>query len=166
MSDQPLTMEQICDPTKGEENSPRIADMLAKGNTFQSIFKLSAEKVANQYDYAVRMFERKEFIEATTAFTLLVCLNPYDKRYWLGLAGAQLNCDDPLNAIHSYTLAASIDPTDPYPYFHLTSCFLAIGEREDAIISLELTVEAAKKGHEHRQLEERAAKLLEKLRKA
>ena len=164
MGQKTLTLEEIANPANIDKNAPILADLLGSGETFQTIFKISQEDMEARYGEACHMLEREHWDEALSAFTFLTCLQPYDVRHWFGLGAAQTNAADPMGAINTYAIAASMAPENPYSFYHMTSCFLALGQKEDAVSCLEMARDTARKDGEFRPLEDRCDALLKTLK--
>ena len=164
MAQKTLTLEEIANPALSSKNAPILADLLGRGETFQTIFKISQEDMEARYGEACHLLERERWDDAVPAFTFLVCLQPYDARFWFGLGAAQTNVADYIGAISTYTIAASMAPENPYSYFHMASSFLALSQKEDAVGCLEMARDTARKDHTFRHLEDKCDALLKKLK--
>ncbi len=131
-----------------------------QGGTFQDLYGVTDNAMEVKYEYAFNLLKQKDYEQALSIFHYLVSLNPYQKKYWMGLGSCQLNQGDHTNAVESYTMSSLIDPNDPTPYLFASYSYLALGQSQEAIQSLHLAVEVAKKDHAYRALEDQALELL------
>jgi type III secretion system low calcium response chaperone LcrH/SycD len=121
-------------------------------DTFQKKFNLSERDLEAAYSLAYEMYNNGKFQDAQYTFTLLVMLNPLDKRFLMGFGAASQFAGDYEKALEGYARAAIIDGTDPYPHFHAAECYVALGNREETLRAL---VDAENRAHTDQELKDK-----------
>ncbi len=118
-----------------------IPNTLLKSDTLQIAFGVTNEEMEVLYKEAYTFYTKEDFTEATTEFRYLVILDPFTKKYWLGLAACLQVQEFYEKALHSYAMAALLDGEDPYPHFYAYQCYEKSGNQEDAQKALQLAYE-------------------------
>lgn len=114
-----------------------IPNQLLKSATLQQAFGVTGYEMEELYKEGHTFYEADQYRDSCTIFKWLVLLNPYQTKYWLGLAASQQLSGFYDKALHSYALATLLDNEDPYPHLHAFECYLALDNLEEALKALE-----------------------------
>jgi type III secretion system low calcium response chaperone LcrH/SycD len=158
-----LSLREMLSLSSINTNHRALKHFFNEGGTFQDLYGMSDLEMERRYDHAMELLTQKEYGQAEMLLHYLATLNPYRKKYWLGLGMSQLHGGDHLTSIESYSMASLLDPSDPAPYFFSSYCYLALGKGEEALRSLQMALEAAKRDPSFRQMETKAASLIKSL---
>jgi len=158
-----LSLREMLNLSSLNTNHRALRDFFGEGGTFQDLYGLSDREMDIRYRHAMDLLNQKQYGEAETMLNYLASLNPYRKKYWMGMGMAQLYAGDHVTAVESYSMATLLDPSDPAPYFFSSYSFLALGRGTEALQSLQMAVDAAKKDPSFRQMEHKATLLLKTL---
>ncbi len=171
---------------RGEEQQVKKAmDAVSRGispafqkevmNVLQSLFKTGVlpkealgfnnQKIEVIYSQAYRLYNTGKYVEASHLFRLLLVLDPTEAKYGLGLAACLHLLKEYQNAIQAYTLVGIIDGGSPLPHFHASDCYLQMGDKASAVISLEMAVKRAGEKAEYQVLKDRSLLTIEGLKK-
>lgn len=112
-----------------------------------SLFRLSAEQLSLLYTLAYHLYENGKCVDSKRIFRFLTICEPFDRRYWMGLAASYLLLKDYSGALECYSVAAVQEPNDPYVHLYAADCFFAQGQIETGIRTLESAITAAKKSN-------------------
>ncbi len=157
-----ISLKELLDE-KNQEGANVINEYMNNGGVFQDMFGFTDEMMEARYAKAYDCYHRGDFKDALEGFTYLTMLNPYVKKYWMALGATQVRSSDYDAASVTYSVVAILDANDPTSHFFAAPCYLHMEQRDDAIKSLELAIEIAKKDHQYRDIENRANKLLVEL---
>ena len=89
------------------------------------------------------------FAQAVQLFTTLVLKNPFEGKFWRGLASAQQMETKYREALQAWALVAMLDDADPLPHFHAAECLTSLNERADAAKALDMAEKRLKVGSEN-----------------
>src|ERR1700733_5711418 len=132
-----------------EEALSRLKDpaylqkQVAEGKSFQEILGFSFETMNKFYSAAYNLFQKQQYAEASDAFVFLTTLNPRVHTYWLGLGMSEQLNEEFDAALLAYSMAILTDEANPLPHYHSASCYFAIHDKENTIISLEMALQRA-----------------------
>ncbi len=118
-----------------------VPDILMKSSTLQEAFGISDYELEKLYNEAYEAYEEDRMKEAVTLFRWLVFFNPYDVRYWMGLAATQQFLSLFEKALHSYAMVALLDDENPRAHFQAYQCYAGMGESVEAACALALAKE-------------------------
>ncbi len=149
-------MEKLRDPEL-------IQKQVSEGKTFQEILGYTSEKMEKFYEGAYNLFQMQEYEKASDAFIFLTTLNPYVHSYWLGLGMAEQLKDHYNSALMAYSMANLTNMENPIPHYHSAKCYLALGDKINAMIALETTLSIAAATDQHLDLVESVKAALKKL---
>lgn len=113
-------------------------DQLFKKLGFEKAAKpLSPKERETVYAAAYGMYEVGDYVRAAKLFTQLVLCDPFELRFWKGLASSrQMNREYP-DALHAWGVACLLDGSQSLPHFHAAECYLSLGELSEAAKALE-----------------------------
>lgn len=86
------------------------------------------------------------FAQAAQFFTALVLKNPYEGKFWRGLASAQQMETKYRDALQAWALVAMLEDTDPLPHFHAAECLTSLNESADAVKALDMAEKRIRDG--------------------
>lgn len=84
------------------------------------------------YGSGFGLYEKGNYLEASELFTQLLLENPYDIRYWRGLAAARQMEKNYEMALNAWALVAILEDKDPLPHYHAAECLLSMGDKDEA----------------------------------
>jgi type III secretion system low calcium response chaperone LcrH/SycD len=90
------------------------------------------------YAAAFGKYEIGEYAEASDFFTHLILHEPYDPRFWKGLAAAHQMQKEYRAALHAWAVHALLSKHSSDSHFHAAECYLSLGEIEEAKKALHL----------------------------
>jgi type III secretion system low calcium response chaperone LcrH/SycD len=142
-------------------NKTLVADFLQKGGSVQELYNISARDSEVMFAAASRYLSQNQWNTAADCFLFLTFLNPYQTRNWMGLGESHRMAGDWDKAIDVYTIAISNEDDDPRPHFHLANCYLAKNMGNEALSSLETTLETCKGKNKFASLTETCRDLID-----
>ena len=139
------------------EAANKFATGFATMREFKGITKAEMEAV---YSVGFNMYRTGRYEDAGKLFQFLVLFDHLNPKYWLALGAVQQVAKDFKGAVASYAYASFLDLENPKPQLHAAECFLALGDKENALSSLAALDEYCPKNTETgRQYREKAAAL-------
>lgn len=124
-----------------------VDEVLATHNP--SVFQLSADQLLLMYSSAYHLYGHGKYIDSKRLFRFLTICEPFDRRYWMGLAASLLQIKDYKGSLECYSVAAIQDPDDPYVHLYAADCLFALKKVKEGIRTLESAIAAAKKSDLH-----------------
>ncbi|MBA3816248.1 MAG: SycD/LcrH family type III secretion system chaperone [Parachlamydiaceae bacterium] len=109
-----------------------------------NFFGLSAEEGSLLYTLAYHLYESGKYEDSKQIFRFLTICEPFDRRFWLGLAASYQLLKDYAEAIECYSVAAVQEPNDPYVHLHAADCFFAQSQMKTGVRTLESAITAAR----------------------
>lgn len=109
----------------------------------------SDETVETLYATGYELYRNGKYGDAKDFFKLLAITDPSSRRYWMGQGACHQMLKEYDNAVNCYSVAAVLDPDDPYVHWHAADCFFQKGERQKAIDTLSSALIVAKHKEEH-----------------
>ena len=88
------------------------------------------------YRTAFCAYEGGDYAQASMVFTELVLDEPFEERYWRGMAASRQMEQKYPESLHAWALVALLAGQDPIPHFHAAECLISLGDREDALRAL------------------------------
>jgi type III secretion system low calcium response chaperone LcrH/SycD len=104
----------------------------------QDACSISDDSLEDIYEKAYDHYSAGEGAHAAKQFGMLITLDPFQQRFWMGLAASQHLEKQYKKALQAYALAALLDDRDPAPHYHAAQCYLAMGNKNEAIKALDL----------------------------
>jgi type III secretion system low calcium response chaperone LcrH/SycD len=112
-------------------------DELEQPQSLANDWKLSPETLATFYQIGVNLYEQEDLEDAICVFTYLSSIDSNNFSVWFSLGMCLQRAEQWLPAIDAYSMANTLDPTDPIPYLYSIDCFLARNEKPYAEKCLE-----------------------------
>lgn len=138
-----------------------LLEKAASDPAYQEKKKETAQAREVLYLGAFCFYEKGHYLEAAEHFTKLVLIDPFEKKYWFGLAASEQLAKNYQAALPAWSVAAVLDKESAYPHFHAAECFLSEGNVKEALLALE----EAKKHSPDPELEKKISVLEEIWRK-
>jgi type III secretion system low calcium response chaperone LcrH/SycD len=121
-----------------------VLDYEEPDEILQDSLNISDELLLAMYGAANKLYEEDELSKAQKALGLLVTLNPGVSDFWLswGLSLHHSELFEP--ALHTYLMASSLNPENPYPHVYSAQCLYALKEEEGALEELDTAIDLCK----------------------
>ena len=127
MIDMEISKEKI------EEAAKKIAGDMTTVRELKGITDAEMEAV---YSLGFNFYQTGNMENAEKVFKFLVLFDHFEPKYWIGL-GAVLQVKKAFDgAITAYAYASFLDIHNPKPQYHAAECYLAKGDRANALSSL------------------------------
>ncbi|MBS4168880.1 SycD/LcrH family type III secretion system chaperone [Parachlamydia sp. AcF125] len=147
------------------KNVDHLRQEMAAGKSLREIIGYSEETMEKFYGAAYRLFQAKEYGKASDAFLFLTTLDSQVHNYWLGLGMSEQLKKEYEGALVAYGMALMTEVTNPVPHYHSASCYLAVGDNENAKNSLLLAIEYAGNHEQFAKIKQQAETVLAQLSK-
>ena len=133
---------------------------LEDATTLGELKGISRQELEAVYSLGFTHYRTGRYEDAAKLFQFLVLFDHLNPKYWLALGAVQQVAKDYKGAVASYAYASFLDLENPKPQLHAAECFLALGDKENALSSLDALDEYCPKNTETgRQYREKAAAL-------
>lgn len=139
-----------------------VPNVLLKSGTLQQAFGVTGYEMEEIYCEAYRLYQEDIYIESATAFRWLVLLNPFEAKYWKGLAASLQLLEKYEKALHAYAMAALLDSDNPYPHFHAYECYDSMDLPQEGEKALELAYTRAVNQAIYRNLQEEIEQIMKR----
>lgn len=90
------------------------------------------------YASGYSFYEQGSYEKAQDVFTGLIFHDPFQERFWKGLASSKQMDRKYKEALHAWGIFAILSDHSPEGHFHAAECLLSIGERKQARTALQL----------------------------
>ena len=138
-------------PEKIEEAAKAFAEM----GTVREMKGITDAEMEAIYSMGYSFYTTGRYDDAEKVFRFLVLFDHLNAKYWIGLGAVQQVKKLYGDAIVSYGYASFLDLENPKPQYHAAECFLALGDKENALSSLAALEEFCSKdtarGREYRE---------------
>lgn len=152
-------LDQQVEKVAGKENKQTnsamtnvLGDVLFKGLSIMQAIGFPPGLIEMMYSFASDLYSSGKYEDARAMFFFITQLNPKDKRFPFGCAASHHKVKKYYEASNYYLMASSLDPADPYPYFHAADCYIQLGKFENAKFLLDSCLVAAGERPEHEKL--------------
>lgn len=141
---------------KGEEYND-LAQKAFKGNlSLKSLAGVSDEKENAIYGQAYLLYNTGRYKDAAEVFRVLITINSTEPKYMMGLAACFHMMKEYDGAISTYMICSFLDPQSPVPHFHLSDCYLQLGDKPSAKAALLTAIKRSEGKPEFKTLKERS----------
>jgi type III secretion system low calcium response chaperone LcrH/SycD len=149
-----------------QEQLAEVARAVFEGRTTLKELKgLTDAHLEAIYSVAYTHYQSDQFSDAIAVFSWLCLLDPFQSKYWMGLAAAQQMNKAYEQAIDAYGFASLTgDPNNPLNYLRIGECCLELGEREAALNAFSDAERLSAERPEAADIHERASALCTMLR--
>ncbi len=150
------------DDTTKEAILEAAGSFVANNATLKELQGITNAELEAVYSLAFGYYQTGKYDEAGKLFQFLVLFDHLNPKFWLGMGAVQQVKKDYKGAITSYAYGSFLDLTNPKPQLHAAECYLALGDKENALSALEaLDIYCAKDTALGREYRAKAEKLRE-----
>lgn len=125
-------MNEINETTLRETAKKLVEDV----TTVRDLKGISTGEMEAIYSLGFNFYNTGRIDEAEKVFKFLVLFDHMCPKYWIGMGAVQQVKRDFSAAVTSYAFASFLDLSDPKPQLHAAECYLALGDRENALSAL------------------------------
>lgn len=136
-----------------------LLDAFANGLTFADLNGYSARECEEFYQTGYELYQSARYADAVTVFRYLVANQHTERRYIHAYACALRMNRDYAQALQLFALATLLDASDPEPPLQIAECFLALGQKTDALAALDMSLALSEGEPRHAQTHERATSI-------
>lgn len=115
-----------------------IPNTLLKSETLQQAFGVSAYQMEEVYAESYTFYLDERYLDASTGFRMLVLLNPFVFKYWMGLGASLQMLEKDEKALHAYAVSSLLESDNPFPHYHAFECYRRQNNETEALKALEL----------------------------
>jgi len=110
----------------------------------EAMAPFGAEEIETIYAAAFGLYEGGDYKKAAGLFTHLIFHDPFEPRFWKGLASAEQMGKRYTEALHAWAVLSLINPELAEAHFHAAECLLSCGDKEEAQKALRLALAHSK----------------------
>ncbi len=111
------------------------------GATLGEIKGITPRELNAVYQMGLGFYNTGRYDDAEKVFTFLVMFDHLESKYWLAAGAVQQVKKNFEKAKVAYSQAALLDIHSPKPQYYVAECFLALGQKDDAVASLDTLLE-------------------------
>ena len=128
-----------------EELDNEIKDVAKKlfqdGATLGELKGITPRELNAVYQKGLGFYNTGRYDDAEKVFSFLVMFDHLEPKYWLALGAVQQVKRQFEKAKAAYVQATTLDLHNPKPQYYAAECFLALGQRDDALATLDTLLE-------------------------
>ena len=128
-----------------EELDNEIKDVAKKlfqdGATLGELKGITPRELNAVYQMGLGFYNTGRYDDAEKVFSFLVLFDHLESKYWLAAGAVQQVKKNFEKAKAAYTQAAILDIHSPKPQYYVAECYLALGQKDDAVASLDTLLE-------------------------
>ena len=128
-----------------EELDNEIKDVAKKlfqdGATLGELKGITPRELNAVYQMGLGFYNTGRYDDAEKVFSFLVMFDHLEPKYWLAAGAVQQVKKNFEKAKAAYVQAAMLDIHGPKPQYYVAECYLALGQKDDALASLETLLE-------------------------
>lgn len=140
-------------------------NVVKKGILPKDAMGMDDQMLEGIYGQAYRLYNTGKYDEASHIFRLLIMVNSMEPKYTMGLSACFHMMKEYKFAVDGYTLCGIIDPDNPIPPYHAADCYINLGDKISAAVSLKMAIKRAGDHPEFATLVDRAKLMIESLKK-
>ncbi len=99
---------------------------------FADLQDLPAREKETLYGAAYGIYESGEYEKGANLFTRLLLHDPYDLRFWKGLASCHQMLCEYKEALYAWSIVSLLGENPPQAHFHAAECYLSLEDRDEA----------------------------------
>ena len=141
----------------------KLLDFFGKGGTFKDLKDVSDDAMEAIYSVAYNLYQSGKYLEAQKVFQFLCFYDHFNRKYYLGLGACQQMLKQYDKAIEIFSFTTILDSDDPRPMLYIGDCHMAKGDKENARIAYETSLEWASDSEQYFDDIERVKNMLENL---
>ena len=111
------------------------------GATLGEVKGITRRELNAVYQMGLGFYNTGRFDDAEKVFTFLVMFDHLEPKYWLAAGAVQQVKRNFEKAKGAYTQAVLLDIHNPKPQDYAAECYLALGQRENALATLDTLLE-------------------------
>ena len=111
------------------------------GATLGELKGITRRELNAVYQMGLGFYNTGRYDDAEKVFTFLVMFDHLEPKYWMAAGAVQQVKKNFEKAKAAYVQAAMLDIHSPKPQYYVAECYLALGQKEDAIASLDTLLE-------------------------
>ena len=138
-------MSDTTNTTIDAELDKGIKDLAEKffqnGATLGEVKGITRRELNAVYQMGLGFYKTGRFDDAEKVFTFLVMFDHLEPKYWLAAGAVQQVKKNFEKAKGAYVQASLLDIHNPKPQYYVAECYLALGQRDDALASLDTLLE-------------------------
>lgn len=100
--------------------------------TMQKACNLSILELEQMYAEAYSFYEENNYSDGEELFRLLVMLDPFVDKYWLGFGACLQMQGRYAEALKGYGVMATLDEKSPYPFFYASECLEKLNRAQES----------------------------------
>ena len=135
------TTNTTTDAALDKELKDLAKKMFEDGATLAEIKGITSRELNALDQMGLGFYNTGRFDDAEKVFTFLVMFDHLESKYWLAAGAVQQVKKNFEKAKAAYVQAAMLDIHSPKPQYYVAECYLALGQREDALASLDTLFE-------------------------
>lgn len=120
-----------------QEISDAAKKLVQEGATMKELKGITNAELEAVYSVGFNFYRTGRFDDADKIFRFLVMFDHLSAKYWFALGAVQQAKKDFVHAVTSYAYCSFLDLSNPKPQLHAAECFMAMGDTENALGSLE-----------------------------
>ena len=128
-----------------EELDNEIKDVAKKlfqdGATLGELKGITPRELNAVYQMGLGFYNTGRYDDAEKVFSFLVMFDHLEPKYWLAAGAVQQVKKNFEKAKAAYVQAAMLDIHGPKPQYYVAECYLALGQKDDALASLDTLLE-------------------------
>ncbi len=140
-----------------------ISNVIEQGLAPQEALNIPPKKMEALYTQGYQLYNAGSYKKAGKIFGLLVMLSNTDPRYYMANGACLHKVGRYEEAIQSYGMAASYDPTSPIPLYHAVDCTMEMGDKISTVTLLEMVIQRCRDEEQYSLIKERCKILKEAL---
>lgn len=142
-----------------------VKQVTNSGKTTKDALGLTDAMVEGIYGQAYRLYNTGKYRDACQIFRLLLMINATEVKYAMGFAACFHMLKEYDAAVGAYNMVTVIDPNNPIPFYHISDCYIKLGDPLSAKVALDMAVKRAGEKPEFRTIKDRALMTIEGLKK-
>ncbi|MBR4675188.1 MAG: SycD/LcrH family type III secretion system chaperone [Victivallales bacterium] len=119
-----------------QEKIEQAAKALGEMGTVRELKGITDAEMEAIYSMGYSFYNTGRYDDAEKVFRFLVLFDHLEPKYWTGLGAAQQVKKLYGDAITSYGYASFLDLDNPKPQYFAAQCFLALGDKDNALSAL------------------------------
>ncbi len=135
----------MSDKTIEETIDKDVRDITKKlfqdGATIGELKGITPREMNAVYQVGLGFYNTGRYDDAEKVFTFLVMFDHLEPKYWTAAGAVQQVKKNFEKAKSAYVQASMLDIHNPKPQYYVAECYLALGQKDDALASIETLLE-------------------------
>ncbi len=120
-----------------EEKILEALKEIGDGATLRAMRGLSDAEMEAIYAMGVNFYKAGNYEDAEKVFKFLVMFDHLNSRYWTAMGSLRQVQRKFAEALEAYKFASFLDLQNPKPMYYAAECYLALGQKPEAIMALD-----------------------------